>query len=165
LLDDLRTRRLCGDAAASAIVRLGKAMDAGRLVAARNVVATYLEDEHPATRREAVWFLVNRGKCTDLHSEIERVAVRDPDVVNRGYAAVALCRLATPQTARRIRRVLAAMVANEHEDSIVRMEAYAGLLIAAGRRGPALDRFETGVGELHEIDSKWVAEELGEPQA
>ena len=128
LLEKLRNKELPTQEIGSAIVKLGKPFDPEKILAAKDVVAAYLNHEDDWVRHEAMWFLGSWGRLLEYQPALVHALRHDPFVDNRSYAATCLGRLRKGSKNLEAVRALKEAVEDGQEDELVRKEAYASLL-------------------------------------
>jgi hypothetical protein len=90
LLDRLKAEQIPSQEIGSAIVKLGKPFNKERILAAKDVVAAYLNHADAWVRHEAMWFLTSWGRLPEYQAALVHALRCDPDVDNRAYAASCL---------------------------------------------------------------------------
>lgn len=158
ILTDLRERRIPLDSVHTAIVKLGKPYDERRIQTAKEVVSTYLKEDDPWVRHEALWFLASWARLLEFQPQVIEMMLHDPSEDNRGFAANCLGVLRAESCDPAMLDVLRTVVLNEREVEQVRVKAYASMLKVAGRKIPPTDLFDFEIGDKHlsDVDWNWV---------
>jgi hypothetical protein len=154
LLEKLKNGEIPPQEIGSAIVKLGKPFDRGRILAAKDVVAAYLNHENYWARHEAMWFLTSWGRLPEYQPALVRALRHDPFVDNRSYAATCLGRLRKGSKDLEAIRALKEALEDDKEDETVRKEAY-GSLLEIAKNQP--EDFRTDEKQLSDIDWNWVS--------
>src|SRR5258708_16121382 len=154
LLEKLKNKELPSSKIGPAIVKLGKPFDEKKILAAKDVVAGYLNHKDSWVRREAMWFLTSWGRLPEYRPALIRALREDPDLDNRAYAASSLGILdkgnKNPETIKALRAVLE----DDQQDELVRKYAYRSLLEVV-KNNPVTD-FDPNDKRLADVDWTWV---------
>ncbi|HKW15982.1 MAG TPA: HEAT repeat domain-containing protein [Terriglobales bacterium] len=154
VLDQLKHHLLTHEDIGSAIVRLGKPFDCAKILAAKEIVAAYLNDPNNWVRHEALWFLTCWGRLKEYQPALIAALRSDPEADNRSFAATCLGRLQEGTSDRGAVSALKASVEDQSEDELVRLHAYRGLLQVA--KGISDTSYTPHDHKLSEIDWQWV---------
>lgn len=154
VLEQLRDRQIPPEHIGSAIVRLGKPFDEARIHAAKDAVASYLDDADSWVRHEAMWFLTTWGRLKEYQPALVRALRTDPDLDNRSFAATCLGRLQEGTGNRDAVAALKATVEDENEDELVRLYAYGSLLQVV--KGVSDLGYSPHEHKMSDIDWEWV---------
>ena len=158
LLEKLRKNEIPPQEIGSAIVKLGKPFDQKKILAAKDVVAAYLNHENDWVRHEAMWFLTSWGRLPEYQPALVHALRHDPFVDNRSYAATCLGRLRKGSKDLEAIRALKEVLEDDKEDKTVRKEAY-GSLLEIAKNQP--EDFRTDEKQLSDIDWNWVSSLAG----
>lgn len=154
LLEELRNRELPPKEIGSAIVKLGKPLRQKRILAAKDVIAPYLDHEDNWVRHEAMWFLTSWGGLHEFQPALISALKHDPFVDNRSYAAICLGRLNKGRKNAEAIAALKAAVEDNQEDGLVRKDAYCALLAIVKNQSVDSSAYDR---QLSEIDWGWVS--------
>jgi HEAT repeat protein len=154
VLEQLKSRTVPKQEVGSAIVRLGKPFDRARILAAKDVVAAYLNDPDDWIRHEAIWFLTCWGRLKEYQPAVIAALLHDSEPDNRSFAATCLGRLQEGTGNHDAASALKAAVENQAEEALVRLYAYGALLQVA--RGVSDTSFDPHDHKLSDIDWLWV---------
>src|SRR5712671_2096903 len=154
LLEKLKNQQIPSPEIGSAIVKLGKPFDKGRILAAKDVVASYLNHEEPWVRREAMWFLTSWGGLQEYSRALIHALQNDPLPDNRAYAASSLGVLFKGSKNSEAIKALRLTLEDTNEEELVRKYAYRSLLQIA-KDEPTVD-FPPHERQLSDIDWQWV---------
>ncbi|HWZ46290.1 MAG TPA: HEAT repeat domain-containing protein [Candidatus Saccharimonadales bacterium] len=153
LLEKLRNKEIPVKEIGSAIVKLGKPFDKEKILAAKDVIAGYLNHEDDWVRREAMWFLTSWGRLPEYQPALIHALRCDPDLDNRSYAATCLGRLRKGSKNLEAIRVLKEALEDGQEDELVRKEAYSSLLEIVKDQP---EDFRIHEKQLSDVDWDWV---------
>jgi len=155
LLDKLKRGEICSAELGSAIVRLGKPFNKDNILAAKDVIATYLNHEDAWVRHEAMWFLTSWGRLPEYKSALTHALQNDPVPDNRAYAASCLGVLCKGGKNPEGIKALKSTVENQQEDELVRKYAYRSLLQIT--KTDEVTAFSPNDKQLSDIDWDWVS--------
>jgi hypothetical protein len=153
-LEKLRNNKVPPQEIGSAIVKLGKPFDQERILAAKDVVATYLNHEDAWVRREAMWFLTSWGRLPEYQPALLHALRHDPDVDNRGYAATCLATLNRGSKNPQVIAALKQALEDNQEDELTRKYAYRSLLEVV--KGEPTSDFSPNDHKLSDVNWEWV---------
>ncbi|HWZ46192.1 MAG TPA: HEAT repeat domain-containing protein [Candidatus Saccharimonadales bacterium] len=154
LLEKLKAEQIPSHEIGSAIVKLGKPFDQERILAAKDVVAAYLNHADAWVRHEAMWFLTSWGRFPEYQPALVHALRHDPDLDNRAYAASCLGTLRKGSKNPEAMRDLKEALEDAQEDELVRKYFYRSLLEVV-KNDPVTD-FSLNDKQLSDIDWAWV---------
>lgn len=154
VLEKLKRGQLPSANIGPAIVRLGKPFDKKKILAAKEVVASYLEHPDMWARHEAMWFLTSWGRLPEYQGSLIHALRHDPDPDNRGFAALCLAQLREGSGDTEVVTALKQAVEDDEEDPLTRLDAYNALREVATSDSSL--RADANHKDLSDIDWEWV---------
>jgi hypothetical protein len=154
LLEKLKAAQIPSREIGSAIVKLGKPFDQERILAAKDVVAGYLNHADAWVRHEAMWFLTSWGRLPEYQPALVHALRHDPDVDNRAYGASCLGTLRKGSKNPEAMMALKEALEDMQEDELVRKYAYRSLLEIV--KNDPESSFSPNDKQLSDIDWDWV---------
>jgi hypothetical protein len=154
VLECLKSHRIPAEEIGPAIVYLAKPYDPERILAAKEIIATYLNHTDGWVRHEAMWFLTYWGGLKEYQPALIRALRKDPDLDNRSFAASCLGRLQAGLGDAEVVAALKCIVEDESLDQLLRLYAYGALLQVV--KGISDLGYSPHDQELSDIDWAWV---------